>query len=413
MQRLSPFSKQLISASSKLYQQSGSYPHWYPRRHLASAKYEAANSALNSLPEISAAKNAPNASVAHEYLKRAFEIVSHAGDPRLVILAHGRLARHYYDVGLASAERMHRVAMIDILETEMKLDRDDATPALLSASYNGLALSCLRVGDDEYLLAAAAAADAAGRHAASARARLSATLHSALSRPRGSESQSIMLSAITAGAGFNANGLDPVDLPGFARFYEALFAKHDSGGPKDTNALTILRHLVNRWQAKDNFDLIEVECALGTQLVNRGSAESENARYAEAEDVLSSALSRARRVGTEIDCCEPYLAIARLYTRMRRHVEAEGLYRNIDENFTKLLDKKALSVMSADLFCRATTEYAELMGRVGRRREAEVLRNRIENVRKMFPEILSHTPHVPMWTVDSCIRQYDLPNPAF
>lgn len=381
------------------------------RRYLSSARYQAANSALNSLPEISAAQEAPNPYVARDHLKRALEIVSNTGDPRLVILAHGRMANVYFELGLASVERSHRVAMIDLLEEELKHGSDEATPELLSAAYNALALSCLRVGDNEHLLAAGAAAEAAGRNAISVSARLSATLNTAISRPPGSESQRVLLSAVTAGAGQHADITKSYDLPGFARYFSGLFATCDAGGPHDISALDSLRELRSRWESKNDWDLVEVECTLARQLTKRQDRRNDTERFNEAEEILSSALSRARELGSELDTCEVLLAIAELYAIMRRSLEAEGLFRRIDEHMGKLYEKRAFSVASADLFCRASSKFAELMKRLNREREAEILTAKLSDVRNLFPEVLSRPPHIPLWTVDSCIRLYDLPNP--
>jgi hypothetical protein len=227
-------------------------------RGLTSSGYTAAHAALNSLPDLAAAHETPDASAAYDHLKRALDIVSNAGDRKLVVVAHGHLATHCYKVGQAGVERMHRVAAIDALLAEAadcadKAEELDDTNTAICAAYNGLSLSCLRVGDAEHLLAAGAAADMAERRATTAQMRLGASLHAALARPRGSEGQRIMLSAIAGVGGEvvdSTNGSE-VDVPAFANLFIGMFSESD-GGASDEAALQKMRDVVSRWSGRQD-----------------------------------------------------------------------------------------------------------------------------------------------------------------
>jgi hypothetical protein len=390
------------------------------RRKLSSIRYSEAKSAISSLPELSAAKETPDASAAYGHLKRALDVVSNAGDRKLVIVAQGHLAAHCYKVGQAGVERMHRVAAIDALlleeaESADKKDDGDDTPALLSAAYNGLALSCLRVGDAENLLAAGAAADLAERHATTAQMRLGGSLHAALARTRGSQGQRIMLSAI-AGVGGDIRAVDggvSIDTPVFATLFSGMFAESDNGGPGDEAAMQKMRDGVERWAGRaDDFDMVESRCAAAREFVSRrgpdASPESKM-RLDEAESFLTDALKQSERLGNKLDMSEPLLGLADLYAAKGRSVEAEGLYRSVEERFGGLVEKKTFTVLPAEVFCRSMDSFSAFLESVGRGREADTKRERAAKVRALYPEILGRTPHVPLWFVDSCIGFYRVP----
>jgi hypothetical protein len=392
--------------------------HPFATRYMSSARYAAALTAINSLPELASAKATPDASAAYDYFKRALEIVGKAGDPKLVIVAHGYLARHAYTIGDAATERAHRVAVIDGLRNEAAAagaDNDPETTSLLASAYNGLALTCLRVAGSESLLAAGAAADAAERHSVSAHSRVAASLHAALARPRGSEGQRMLLSAI---ASMEVED-DPLDIPGFASFFLGLFADEDAGGASDKECLRRLRDVIERWKGRDDFDLVEIQCATARELMRRGSRSSPDRGYSrlgrdavdDAEDILAAALATSQRLGNKLDMSEPLLGLAILYHATKRNVEAEGLFRSVEERFSALERRKAFTVVSAELCCRMLDAFATFLSDVGRGREAEMKRARAAEIRAMFPSILGQEPHVPLWFVDSCIELYAVPQP--
>jgi hypothetical protein len=383
------------------------------RRGLSSARFAAAEAALESLPELKAARATPDAAAAYDHLKRALDIVSNVGDRKLVIVGHGHLVRLCYNVGLAEAERAHRVAAID----ELLLDEAEAGDgeSMLSAAYNGLALSCLRVGGSESLLAASTAAGAAEKYAQSVPMRLGAALHAALARPRGSDGQRLLLSAVANQDGGGAvAGPGAVDVAGLATLFLAVGAESDGGGPSDERALGRLRALLDRWAERDDFDLVEAQCAAARQYVLRGpgGAGANSANLDAAEAVLAVALKSAQRLGNRLDTSEPVLALAHLYAAMNRKVEAEGMFRSVEDRFAGLKSRRAFTVLTGEVYCRAVEEFARFLDGLGRRAEAEARRKGAAEVRALFPAILGggQLP-VPLWVVDSCIERYAVPQP--
>jgi hypothetical protein len=114
-------------------------------------------------------------------------------------------------------------------------------------------------------------------------------------------------------------------------------------------------------------------------------------------------------MGNNLDMSEPLLGLARLYAAKGRDVEAEGLFRSVEERFSGLAEKRAFTVLPAEVFCRSMDSFSAFLENIGRRREADIKRDRTAEVRALYPEILGHTPHAPLWFVDSCIRRYCVP----
>jgi hypothetical protein len=383
-----------------------------------SARYASAVTAINSLSELSDAKATPDRWAAYDYLKRALHIVSNAGDPTLVIVANSYLARHAFAFGDGAAERNYRYHVIGGLHRAYTPDdrnpeNDVDSAALLANAYNGLALACLRVSGSASLNAAARAADAAVQLSVSAHSRLASSLHAALARPRGSEGQRMLLSAI---AGMeNQDG--PLDIPGFASFFLGIFGEKDGGGPSDGDSLKRLNDLVERWRGRDDYILVEVQCATAREIISRASFHSSGPRSPlrtdatdDAEEILGQALTTADRLGKRLDMCEPLLGLAELYHRMNRAVEAEGMFRSVEKRFSGLEQHRAFNFVSAELYCRMQRAFAAFLSDVGRSREADMKRSSLAVVQGIFPDILNtESPHVPLWFVDRCIEHYSVP----
>lgn len=407
-------------------------------RRLSSARYAAAVAALNSLPEITESENARDPSTAYDLLERALAVVAPVGDQKLVVVAHSRLARHCYATGDSERERDHRIAAINVLESELSSaspgsgngndDQDlEFSQAQLCNAYNGLALSCLRVGTAESLVAAASAAMAAERHAVSAKQRLASSLHSALSRPPGSELQMMLLSAI-CGAGRTDLGDDgdsvasksspkDVDIVGYAKFFHGLLTPRDKSDEANQEALISLREVVQTWENEEKgFDVVEAQCATARELLLRAPSNDPGQvkkHQEEAEGLLTTAHSIAERIGNKIDVSEPLIGFAELSQSRESFVEAEGFYRSVEERFESAVQKNAFSVASAEVYCRSLAGFAQLLRRVGRVREAETKDEKAHQVKSLCPAILMHQPHVPMWFVESCTEQYEVPQPDY
>lgn len=131
---------------------------------------------------------------------------------------------------------------------------------------------------------------------------------------------------------------------------------------------------------------------------------------------MQRAVRVAADVGTELDKGEPLLALAELYLRTGRVVEAEGLYRSIEERFEPVRSRRMFSVASAEFYARAMDKYALFLESVSfngikRGREGEMKRVKGEEVRDLFPEVLRGDAAVPVWVVDSLLPWFELPVP--
>lgn len=363
-------------------------------------RYAAASSALNSLPELKSARETADASLAYSHLQRALEIVTPANDRKLVIVAHGHLARLCHSVGRAAAERAHRVAAIEALHAEAAAGSDE-DEALLSRAYSGLALACLRVGGDESALAASSAASAAEACAVGARGKIEAGLLGALARPQG-KGQRILLSAVgkLGGEMVEEEWEQGVDVAGFAEFFLAVRSEKGDG-----EALRRLDRLVDKWAGR-GFDEVEIRVAAAREYVFRDGGMKR------AEALLTEALGIAEKLGNKLDMSEPVLGLAVFYGAMERKIEAEGMFRSVEDRFEGLREKNAFTVLTAEIYCRAMEQFAVFLQKAGRGKEAEVKRGRASDVRALFPAVLQtgSPPHVPFWFVDSCIEHYAVPS---
>lgn len=387
-------------------------------RCFSTNRYSDAEATLRTLPELKAANETPDASAAYDHLKRALDIVSNAGDPKLVIVAHGYLAQLCYRVGQPDAEAVHRVMAIEALKQDAGVDpgssaipSDTESASAISNALNGLALCRLRTHKPENRAVAGAAAQEAEQYAQTVSMRLASSLHKALALERGSAEQRLVLSALSSlsdDVAFDRQSGVP-DAPGFATFFLALFAEADAGGPSDEKALRRLEALLSRWADRDDFDLVELQCAVARQMVARGpSGAANSANLDAAEDLLVTALRSAENLGNKLDMTEPLLGFAHLYAAQSRKVEAEGMFRSVEERFAQLAKRSAFNALSAEVFCRAMGEFAFFLEGVGRESEAEAKRTQGAKLRAQFPAILGGPLHVPLWFVDSCIEHYDV-----
>lgn len=401
-------------------------------RAFSSARYAAASAALASLPELQAARDTPDFGAAHAHLARALDIAQNAGDPRLVVVARGHLARLCHAAGRGAAEREHRVAALDVLRAEAA-DVDAAAAAsraeaaeLLAASCNGLALACLRVrGAESALAAGAAAAEAerAARDSGDRDARLAAALHAALACRQGADGRRVLLAAVArlgregvVAQDDGAVATGSVDAVGWADFFLAIGAPVDGGGADDVRALERMRGLVDRWTPRGGFDLVEARCAAAKELLRRGGGSSRVPSAAkaavvdEAEELLTAALADAERLGNKLDSSEPVLGLALVYAAKGMKVEAEGMFNSVEARFRALRERAAFTVLTAEVYCRALDEFARFLERIGRDTEAAAKRKDADEVRAQFPEILGDGgPPIPLWFVDSCIEHYAVP----
>lgn len=385
------------------------------------APIEEAARAVAALGEVREASQSADAAVVRVLLGRVLDVVRAGAGGRGLggmheAVAHGYLARHFHAVGDVAAERGHRLGVVECLQAEAA-GADEG--GLVCQGYNALALACLRMHDAEGQLAAAAAAAAAERAAVTSGLRLSSALHAALARERGGEDQMLMLSALaavggTAGASGEQSGLD---VPGFARLFSGVFARTSASESADADAIDQLRALIVRWDARKDFDLVEALCCGGEQLVLRSRG---NAAYLDqAEDFYTRALRLTDEIrGSALDRCEPLLGLAQLYAARGKPVEAEGLFRAVEEPFAAPLAKRAFTVSAADVYCRAMNAFAEFLDKCewnGRTRETEAAKKREQasGVQAMFPSVLDATarPLVPLWYIDSAMPHFELPQP--
>ena len=389
---------------------------------------------LASLPEITQASQTPDAQLEKTLLNRVLHLVS--GTPTDAVssprpsmgknyeaVVHGLLARHFHRVGDITSERFHRLESISALWLDatthpiqaithgdyQNLSYDDR--ALLAASHIALALSCLRAPGSEPQLAASAAAATAERFAVTEQHRLAASLLLALSSEKGSPRQTMMLSALTA---IDNNGAEaPVDVPGIARYFLATTAGESTD--TDINPVDHAQALVVRWDTRGGFDYIEALCAAALILIKR----QDKLALDQAEDFLGRALKEVEGIGNNLDKSEPLLTLAKLYTTRGQIVEAEGMYRAVEQYFDPVLKRMAFTVSSADLYCRAMEAFAGFLEKVEfnavlREKEGAAKREKKRPVKEMYPAILcggEEDRFVPLWLIDSMLPQFDMASP--
>lgn len=338
-------------------------------------------------------------------------------------VVHSLLARHYHRVGDLTNERAHRLDAISALWQDASgnestdnahVGDERSVPeeyrALIATSHIALAVSCLRAPGAEALLAASAAASTAERFAFTENQRLASSLLTALSSGRGSPRQKLMLSALTA------MDVDPttaaVDVPGFARYFLATLG--GEGKAADKSATDNAHALVVRWDQRGGFDFIEALCAAADVICQQEGKSN----WEQANDLLERAVKEAGRIGNDLDKGEPLLGMAKLYVRRGRIVEAEGMFRSVEERFEPLRSRMAFTVSSADLYCRNMEAFADFLSRVEfngrlREREGDVKREKMAPVRDMYASILNGTEerNAPLWFVDSVLPHFEIPAP--
>lgn len=207
-----------------------------------------------------------------------------------------------------------------------------------------------------------------------------------------------LLSALVA---VDDREVDVLDIPGFARLFLALH------GGQGVDRADHAKALVVRWEGRGGFDYVEALCTAATVVDEEGDPDL-------AEDLLVKGLRVAGDIGNDLDKSEPLLRMAGVYERTGRAVEAEGLYRSVEERFAKVWEKRMFTVSSADVYARAMQRFGEFLDRVefnGRTREKEgqAKRERAREVREIYPEVLGEgQPCVPFWVVDSILPYFEL-----
>lgn len=226
----------------------------------------------------------------------------------------------------------------------------------------------------------------------------------ALSAPRGSR---VATTLCTALLNLENDEKDDrvLDVVGFARVGMMLRAEGEDAKADHAKALVV------RWEG-GGYDFVEALCMAADCVKKVGEREL-------AEDLLGRALRVAGELGNELDKSEALLGLAVLYEERGNIIEAEGLYRAIEERFDKVRENDRFTVSSADVYCRAVERFASFLERaevngVKRDKEATLRRQRAAEVRALFPEVLGEPrgDAVPLWVVDSLLPHFELPAPA-
>lgn len=196
-----------------------------------------------------------------------------------------------------------------------------------------------------------------------------------------------------------------LDVAGFARVGMMLRAEREDVKADHAKALVV------RWEG-GGYDFVEALCMAADCVKRVGERKL-------AEDLLGRALRVAGEMGNELDKSEALFGLAVLYEEEGKIIEAEGLYRAIEERFDKVRENGRFTVSSADVYCRAVERFASFLERaevngVKRDKEAALKRQRVAEVRALFPEVLgeSRGDAVPLWVVDSLLPHFELPAPA-
>lgn len=359
---------------------------------------------VRQLPEVTSARSAGAPALAGAELARARAILEQANaDPAAVAVAAHLEALNAHARGKLRAELSARSATVAALRAADSLGTERAP--LVSAAAAARAIASLRGPDAG--AAALLAADAATA-ATDAHTRLTAELAGAAAAPD-TRAAAARLSAVAALA--PAPPKNGPDVGGLAR---ALLAARDN-----SSAVEQLTALVTRWDASRpaSFDYVEALVAGGRARAREAEGmegESKRKAWAAAEDLMAKALQVAGAVGNELDKAEALLGIAQLYARRGNVVEAEGLFRSVEERFAAPIERDCISVSAAAVYVRAMHSYAlflencEFAGRK-RTREGEVVRAKGEVVRDVFGEILAMKSVAPLWIVDSLLPSLELP----
>lgn len=235
--------------------------------------------------------------------------------------------------------------------------------------------------------------------------RTAASLVVALSAPKGSRVATTLLTALLNLE--DGESPDPeLDVVGFARV--GMILRADANDVRADHA----KALVVRWEGA-GYDFVEALCVAAGAVKRVGERDL-------AEDFLGRALRTAGDLGNELDKSEALLGLAILYEEGGNIVEAEGMYRAVEERFDKVREKGRFTVSSADVYCRAMERFASFLERaevngVKRDKEAALRRQRAAEARALFPEILGESrgdDAVPLWVVDSLLPHFELPVPA-
>lgn len=367
-----------------------------------------------TLPEVSNARSSGSPALSGAELTRARAILvqAKANPVSVAIVAHLE-ALNCHARGLFTAEMRARTATVDaLLDSSSASVLGDEQSPLISAAASARAVASLRGFDSSF---ATSAASFAANHAVCPHTRLTAELCGAASQIKDEESAArARLSAITALApsGEKIKSQDP-DLGGLAR---AIGATTESSESNDE-----LRGLVVRWDSNRpaTFDYVEALVATGKAITRESiSISNDDERRkrleSEAEDFLAKALEVSGTIGNELDKAEALLAIAQLYARKGNIVEAEGLFRSVEERFAKGIERDAITVSAAGVYVRTMNAYGQFLENsefAGNKRtkEAELVRTKEKQVRETFKEILDGNNVAPLWVVDSLLPSLEMP----
>ncbi len=361
-----------------------------------------------TLPEVSNARSSGSPALSGAELTRARAILvqAKANPVSVAIVAHLE-ALNCHARGLFTAEMRARSATIEALLDSSSSDvLDNEQAPLVSAVAAARALASLRGFDSAF---ATSASNFAANHAVCTQTRLAAEFCGAASQMKDDPTAArARLSAIVALAppGDKIKPQD-ADLGGLARAV---------GGTTDE-----LRGLVVRWDScrPATFDYVEALVAMGKALAREAFTlpnddEKRKSLESEAEDFMAKALEVSGTIGNEMDKAEALLAIAQLYARQGNIVEAEGLFRSVEDRFAKGIERDAFSVSAASVYVRTMDAYGRFLENsefAGRKRtkEAELIRAKEQRVRETFKEVLDGRNVAPLWVVDSLLPSLEMP----
>lgn len=361
--------------------------------------------AVRGLPEVASARDSGAPALAGAELARARVVLEQARAPSATVAVAAHLeALNLHARGHVKAELKARDATIAALADAHELG-DEREP-LVAAAAAGAAVAAMRGHDVE---AVAVRAARAGQMADVSHVRLVAEL-AAGAAERDDVSACARLSAVAALAAPTA--ASDVDVGGLARGMAAV--RDRKNGHEHAVALVV------RWDATRpaTFDYVEALVGAGRAVARQTDGEEDVERrkrlFTQAEDYLSKGLEVSGTIGNELDKAEALLAIAQLYARHGNIVEAEGLFRSVEERFAKPIARDCISVAAASVYVRTMDAYArflensEFAGRK-RTREAETARSKRDHVQSVFEEILQAPSVAPLWIVDSVIGSLELP----
>lgn len=129
---------------------------------------------------------------------------------------------------------------------------------------------------------------------------------------------------------------------------------------------------------------------------------------------MQRAVNVAADIGNDLDKSEPLLALAAMSENDGRIVEAEGLYRAVEERLDNVREKTGFSLAAADVYVRGLERFAAFLARAqwngkSREREAQVRLEKVGQVRGAFGDLLCEGERrAPLWIVESLLPWCEL-----